>query len=198
MTWLDEILEANKKYLASGAVAQVPKDPIPGTRCLVTCFDPRVRWEATGAQPLKGERVSLLAGGIPEIRTLAVSIYLTGTTEIAIMLHNNCGMTRIHNEPDRVIANMEKRNSPKKFEQIKALIGDPFKERLAQWIGAYADPYARIKTLVETIKNHPLMPDDLIVHGLVYNIHTGKVEVAVNGYERRPSSRNLRCSIWLL
>ncbi len=70
------------------------------------------------------------------------------------------------------------------LKQFWALIGEPFKERLLQWIGAYADPYECIKTLVESVKNHPLMPDDLIVHGLVYNIHTGKVEIVVNGYQQ--------------
>lgn len=33
------------------------------------------------------------------------------------------------------------------------------------------------------IKNHPLMPSDVNVHGLVIDPHTGELKVIVNGYE---------------
>jgi len=36
---------------------------------------------------------------------------------------------------------------------------------------------------VELIKSHPLIPKDIVVHGLVIDPETGKLEVVVNGYE---------------
>jgi len=36
---------------------------------------------------------------------------------------------------------------------------------------------------VNAIKKLDFVPDSLIVHGLVYDLLSGKVEVIVNGYE---------------
>jgi carbonic anhydrase len=33
------------------------------------------------------------------------------------------------------------------------------------------------------IKNHPLLPKDIPVHGLVIDPKTGKLDLIVNGYE---------------
>ncbi len=38
---------------------------------------------------------------------------------------------------------------------------------------------------VKTIKEHPLMPKDINVHGLAMDPYTGKIDVLVNGYEDR-------------
>jgi carbonic anhydrase len=184
LTWLDEILEANKKFREEVDVSKLPKQPIPGSRTLITCMDPRVRPEATGVKPLAGERLILLAGGIPEMRSLVVSVYLTGTKEIAIMFHTDCGMTRIYKNLEGFIGKIQQRAGDKKFREIKAFIGEPFKEKLLNWIGGYEDPRQHVKRIVETVKNHPLMPEDLVVHGLVYNINTGEVEVVVDGYKQ--------------
>ncbi|OJT72149.1 carbonate dehydratase, partial [Clostridioides difficile] len=32
-------------------------------------------------------------------------------------------------------------------------------------------------------KGHPLIPDGIIVHGLIISPETGKLDVVVNGYE---------------
>lgn len=36
---------------------------------------------------------------------------------------------------------------------------------------------------MESIKNHPLIPRDIKVHGLIMDPKTGKLEIIVNGYE---------------
>ena len=40
------------------------------------------------------------------------------------------------------------------------------------------------------IANHPLMPKDIPVHGLVINPEDGKVEVVVNGYNNKDGDNN--------
>ena len=39
-----------------------------------------------------------------------------------------------------------------------------------------------IEDSVNLIKKHPLIPKDLIVHGLVIDPETGKLDLVVNGY----------------
>ena len=48
----------------------------------------------------------------------------------------------------------------------------------------HPDPYEEVRQRVETFKNHPMVPKDVIAHGLMQDIFTGKVEVVVNGYEQ--------------
>ena len=38
---------------------------------------------------------------------------------------------------------------------------------------------------VNKVKNHPLVPKDVVVHGLIMDPKTGKVDVVVNGFEHR-------------
>lgn len=41
-----------------------------------------------------------------------------------------------------------------------------------------------IKNSVKVIKNHPLMPEGVVVHGVEISLETGKFDVIVNGYEK--------------
>ena len=40
-----------------------------------------------------------------------------------------------------------------------------------------------VRKEVQAIKDHPFTPGSLIVHGLVYDLPSGAIEVVVNGYE---------------
>lgn len=40
-----------------------------------------------------------------------------------------------------------------------------------------------VKRSVAMIKHHPLLPDDVPVHGLIICPETGKIDVIVNGYK---------------
>ena len=41
-----------------------------------------------------------------------------------------------------------------------------------------------VRQSVATIRNHPLIPDDVIVHGLIIHPETGKLDLLVDGYTR--------------
>ena len=45
-----------------------------------------------------------------------------------------------------------------------------------------------IKESVELIKNHPLIPKDIKIHGLVIDPETGELNVIINGYEKNSSN----------
>lgn len=40
-----------------------------------------------------------------------------------------------------------------------------------------------VKSSVDLIENHPLLPDDVPVHGLVIDPKTGKLDIVINGYQ---------------
>ncbi|MFA5693408.1 MAG: hypothetical protein WC907_07310, partial [Acholeplasmataceae bacterium] len=54
---------------------------------------------------------------------------------------------------------------------------------IEKWLQGFNSVEESIKESVNAIKNHPLVPKDTIVHGLVIDPNTGKLEIAINGYE---------------
>ncbi len=186
-TWLDEILEANAEYMKPPEAGRFSTALVPGTRALVTCMDPRCRIEAIGAERPDSEgrivRLILNAGGKLDFRSLFPYLFLAGLKEFAFMAHTDCGLTKMSKDPDMVVSRMRERLGEEQLAQARAIIGEPFKERLVNWLGGFQDPYEEVRQRVQTFKNHPLVPKDVIAHGLVQDILTGKVEVVVNGYE---------------
>jgi carbonic anhydrase len=41
-----------------------------------------------------------------------------------------------------------------------------------------------VRESVATIRNHPLLPKDVVVHGLIIHPETGKLDLLVDGYAR--------------
>src|SRR3979409_452723 len=93
MSVTDELLENNEKYAASFE-GPLPLSPSKGV-AVVACMDARLNvYGALGLQ--EGEaHVIRNAGGVvtdDEIRSLAISQRLLGTTEIILIHHTDCGM----------------------------------------------------------------------------------------------------------
>jgi len=186
--WLDEILEKNEVYASKPDFLRQPTTSLPGQMALVTCMDPRVNLEAVGARPKKEgeqvERVILTRGGVPDMASLFVLLYVGNMKEFAFMTHTDCGLTKIQKDPGRAVARMKERLGEEGFKRAKALMGgEPLEKKILNWLDTFEDPREEVKRRVENFKNHPLVPPDVIAHGLLLDLATGKVEVVVNGYE---------------
>jgi carbonic anhydrase len=184
--WLDEIREKNEIYAGKHDFLRQPATILPGQRVLITCMDPRVNLEAVGARPKKEgeeiERIILTRGGVPDMPSLFVLLYLANMKEFAFMTHTDCGLTKVQKDPQRVVARMRERLGEEGFKRAKALIGEPLEHKILDWLGTFEDPREEVKRRVESFKNHPLVPPDVIAHGLLLDLASGKVEVVVDGY----------------
>ena len=54
---------------------------------------------------------------------------------------------------------------------------------LNTWLHGFDDVEESVGHDVNMIMNHPLIPKDVPVHGLVINPSNGKVDLVVNGYD---------------
>lgn len=54
---------------------------------------------------------------------------------------------------------------------------------MEKWLHGFGCVEESVKESVTSLKNHPLMPSDVNIHGLVIDPHTGELKVIVNGYE---------------
>lgn len=182
--WLQQIIQANEDFRARIAPDNITKEAAPCPYAIITCIDPRVNLESVGIAPFSPDgransqvKIIRTAGATPEYRSLLMGIHLAGFKEIAVIVHTDCGMSLAHQKIDTIIDSMRKRISPAKFQEFQDSIGRPFRENLLEWFGAFQDPRAAVKKQVQAIKNHPIAPADLIVHGLLYNVSSGKVEL---------------------
>jgi carbonic anhydrase len=188
-TWLDEIFEANERFLERNNLDKLITKRSPGTYAIVTCMDPRINLEAIGIAPLGNKvdpssqvRIIRTVGGAVEPRSIVVARYLAGLKELTIMMHTDCGNSLAYKKIDILVENMIKQLEPERLKKFRTSIGEPFRERLLDWLKAFEDPQKAVKREVEDLRNYSIIPKDLVIHGLVYDVFTGKISVVVNGY----------------
>ncbi len=190
--WLDSILNENEGFRKRLDEQHLPVKREPCPYAVITCMDPRVNLESVGILPFfkNGEigsqvRIIRTVGGIAENRSLVAGIFLAGFKEIAVLMHTDCGCSLAYSKIDQIIENMRENLTPARWEKFKKSIGEPLVENLRGWLHAFKDPKDAVVREVKTIKKLDFVPDTLIVHGLVYDLSSGRVEVIVNGYEEK-------------
>lgn len=177
MTALDELLAGNQifqgtytKYAEKIAAQNEPLKKI----AVLTCIDARVN-------PIRifhlniGDIIILRNAGnrITEdvIRSITVAI-TAGITEIVVLGHSDCKMTKITREKVR--------------DAIQKLGGtvEPLTFlRFNEWLGTFSNEELNVGEQVALLRAHTTIPPHLLIHGLLYDLRTGSLKVVVNGYE---------------
>ena len=65
------------------------------------------------------------------------------------------------------------------------MIGSLEQSNLQTWLKTFADPRTAVREEVDSIKSSAVVPDWFIVHGMIYDLASGRVETVINGYEER-------------
>lgn len=94
--------------------------------------------------------------------------------EVAIVGHHGCGMKGL--EPDSFFQKCEQAGLDKEFINTLTNAGIDIKS----WLTGFQT----VEESVKMVKNHPMFPKDVSVHGLVICPETGKFDIVVDGYER--------------
>lgn len=195
MRLLDEILEYNEKFVANKEYIQYQtEDKYPAKKVvMVTCMDTRLVEMSTKSLNLASGDVKVIknAGAILShpygsiMRSLIVAIYVLKAEEIIVMGHYDCGMQSV--DTDALIKEMWKRGVADETFRILKYSGLDLKE----WLQGFEDVKDSVKHDIDLIVNHPLIPKNVYVHGLVIDPDTGKVDLVENGYDRRMNDAKL-------
>jgi carbonic anhydrase len=187
--WLEEILESNRRFQQGIRRDTLPVARAPCPYAVITCMDPRVNLEALGVPSFTaaGEtrsqvRVIRTIGAMSEGRSLVIGVFLAGFTEVALVMHSDCGCCLAHSKIDTIVENMRQRLAPEQLATMRSGVGEPFRERLIEWLKAFQNPREAVEQEIAFIRTQPFVPKDLILHGLVYELSSGAVEVVVDGY----------------
>ena len=183
MSVIDELLQANKEYLAAPPVDYTQEDhhasKLPKKKlAIVTCMDTRL---VNFLEPALGiERgdvkmikvVGNVVTGVFDsvIKSLMVAIYELGVEEIAVIGHAECGMAKTTSE-SLTKAMLERGVSPDAIKMVE--------HELEQWADAFKEPTQNVRDAVEAIKTNPLLPKDVGVHGLLFHPRTGELTLLV-------------------
>ena len=162
MSVTDELLTNNARYAAT-FTGPLPLPPSRGVAVLA-CMDARLDvYRALGLN--EGEaHVIRNAGGVvtdDEIRSLAISQRLLGTTEIVLIHHTDCGMLTFTDEDFRT-----------SIERDTGVRPDWHSE-------AFPDLEGDVRTCLKKILDSPFIPDKHSVRGFVFDVGTGRLTEVV-------------------
>ena len=181
---LSEVLDANAKY--ANTFGDKSKLAMPPARrfAVLTCMDARLD-PAKFAGLAEGDaHVIRNAGGRASddaIRSLVISYKLLGTREFFVIHHTNCGMEFFTNEVIRDLLNSSLETAELTSSGFRDVGKGPGSRagEFIEWL-TIQDQKQAVRDDVERIRNHPLVPKSIPVHGYIYEVHTGKL-VEVEG-----------------
>lgn len=177
---LDEVLSANREYASTfgdkSRLAMPPKRRF----AILTCMDARIDPAKMAGLAEGDAHVVRNAGGRASddaIRSLVISYKLLGTKEWFVVHHSDCGMETF---TDEIMRNLLEHSLE------TASLGASGWTDTGKGPGSPEGKYVSFLTIknqaesvfedVLRIRNHPLVPGHIPIHGFIYDVRSGKLE----------------------
>lgn len=175
---IDEILQYNRTFVKNNDYEKYTTSKYPDKKiAIVSCMDTRLTELLTAALGLKNGDAKIIknAGGIIShpfgsvMRSLLIGIYELDIQEVLVIGHTDCGAR--HTDSQIMIEKMRARGIAQKNIDLLKYCGINFDS----WLGGFEDLEDSIIESVEMIRKHPLVPENVIVYGLVIDSATGEL-----------------------
>ena len=175
---IDEILCYNKSFVSQKGYEKFLTDKYPNKKLAVlSCMDTRLTELLPAALGLKNGDAKIIknAGGLvispfdSAMRSLLVAIYELGVEEIMVVAHSQCGachMSFSHFHEEMLARGVTEET----LDTIRCCGID-----LDAWLEGFKDTTESVLRTVDTIKNHPLVPKDVVVRGFIIDSVTGEL-----------------------
>ena len=158
MSGTDDYLKNNAAY-AAGFSGPLPLPPSKHV-AVVACMDARLNVYAILGLKDGEAHVIRNAGGVitdDEIRSLAISQRLLGTTEIILIHHTDCGLQKITDD------------AFKREVEAETGIRPPWA------VEAFTDAAADVRQSIGRLKASPFVPHKDAIRGFVFDVATGRL-----------------------
>lgn len=184
MSELSEILAYNQHFVETGEYEKYFTNKYPGRElAILSCMDARIIELLPNALGLKNGDAKLIknAGALVThpwgsvMRSLLVAVFELKVKEIMVIAHHDCGMRGLNAE--EFLQRVHDSNIPD--DRIETLRNAGID--LDGWLTGFDNVEDSVRHTVELIRKHPLMPDNIAVHGLVIHPTTGKLNLIVDG-----------------
>jgi carbonic anhydrase len=155
----DELLKNNQEYAASFDKGGLPIPPAKGI-AVVACMDARLDVVSLLGLEVGDAHIIRNAGGVvtdDEIRSLAISQRLLGTTEVVLIHHTDCGMLTFTDD------------------EFKRQIQDDTGIKPEWSAEAFSDLDEDVRQSIARVKASPFLPNKDSVRGFVYEVESGRL-----------------------
>lgn len=175
---IEEMLRFNKEFVRTKEYEKYKTSKYPDKRiAIVTCMDTRLIELLPAALGIKNGDVKMIknAGATitnpfdSTVRSLLVAIYELGVNEIMIIGHTGCGVQGM--DANEMLHAMRERGISEEHINLMMHCGIDLKS----WLHGFEDTPSAICETVDLIRNHPLVPADVIVSGYIMDSVTGEL-----------------------
>lgn len=186
MVSLTSILEHNQRFVREKKYEPYKTTKFPSKKLvIVTCMDTRLTELLPQAMGLKNGDAKIVknAGAIVShpfgsvMRSILIAIYELQAEEVCIVGHHECGMSGLN--ASSILEKAKERGVEDSCLNLLTSAGLDLKT----WLTGFHSVEESVSHSVNLIKNHPLLPKKVPVHGLVIHPETGNLDVVINGYE---------------
>ncbi len=184
MSKLEEIIEYNRRFVENKDYEEYVTTKIPKKKmAILSCMDTRLTELLPKAMNIKNGDAKIIKdagatvmhpfGGV--MRSILVAVYEFGAEDVFVIGHHGCGMSNL--DTKSLVNKMINRGINE--ETILTLNNAGI--NVEKWLRGFESVEESIKESVRMIKNHPLFPKEVRVHGLLISPETGELEVIING-----------------
>lgn len=175
---IEQLLEFNRQFVANRQYEQFVTSKYPDKKlAILSCMDTRLTELLPAALGLKNGDAKIIknAGGLvispfdSAMRSLLVAVYELGVEEIMVIAHSNCGACHMNGKQMKEL--MVKRGIRQDVINTIGLCGID----LDHWLEGFHDTEDSVRNTVSTIRNHPLIPQGVNLHGYIIDSVTGKL-----------------------
>ncbi|WP_300704735.1 carbonic anhydrase [Bacteroides sp.] len=173
---IEDILKYNKEFVVNKGYEKYIANKYPSKKiAILSCMDTRLTELLPAALGLKNGDAQIIknAGAVIShpfgsvIRSLTVAIYELGVTDIMVIAHSDCGACHLNS--DQMIEHMKARGVKQETIDMIRFCGVDFNS----WLYGFEDTENSVRGTVSAIINHPLIPNDVHVHGFIIDSVTG-------------------------
>lgn len=160
MSYFENFLKANQAYVELHGELHLPIKPKTKV-AIVTCMDSRLHVAPALGLALGDAHILRNAGGrVTEdmLRSLVISQQQLGTREIVVLHHTDCGAQTFQNKDFQ--------------EHLKRELGVDVS---GQDFLPFQDIDESVREDMKLLRECPLIPEDVIISGAVYDVDTGSM-----------------------
>ncbi|MEO5725183.1 MAG: carbonic anhydrase [Ilumatobacteraceae bacterium] len=157
----DDLISSNRKFSESFALSGFDGVANAGV-ALVTCMDSRI--DPLGMLGLKPGDAKIFrnpGGRVTQeaLEALVLGVHLLKVRRILIVPHTRCAMSS-HTE-----------------NELREMVSESSHQDAAwQSFGVVTDQLAALYEDVRIVRSHPLIPDEILVGGFIYDVDTGLID----------------------
>jgi carbonic anhydrase len=185
MSIVSNLLAFNQEIVEQEKYKEYLTDKFPDKKiAILTCMDTRLVELLPKALNLRNGDAKLIknAGAIltqpfgSAMRSILVAIYEMGAEEVLVIGHHGCGMTSLDTG-----AMVEKFRANGISDEVLSTLENSG-IRMDRFLKGFESAEKGVMHSVNMIRNHPLVPAFIPVHGFIKHSDTGLLELIYEGY----------------